>query len=79
MLCHSADEPWHRAPILSERAGQVKPRPEEEDRIGSVGAFQLDLEGRDRGEIELSIPPYGITLLIRSSSREPNSRFRFLG
>jgi hypothetical protein len=26
-LYHSADDPWHRAPILSERAGQVKPAP----------------------------------------------------
>src|SRR6266542_1581895 len=25
--CYGADDPWHRAPILSERAGQVKPEP----------------------------------------------------
>ena len=32
--CHSADEPWYLAPILSERAGQVKQRPGEEDGSG---------------------------------------------
>jgi hypothetical protein len=25
--CHRADDPWHLAPILSERVGQVKPEP----------------------------------------------------
>ena len=38
---HIADDPWHRAPILSERAGQVK-RPLECARGGHKSGHNLN-------------------------------------
>src|SRR5712692_11182673 len=34
--CHSADEPWHLAPTLSERPGQVKPEPRGGERVSKA-------------------------------------------
>jgi len=45
--CHRADDPWHHAPILSERAGQVKPEPEEED--GSASVRRVPVESGRKG------------------------------
>src|SRR5216683_6609247 len=49
---HCADEPWHLAPILSERAGQVKPEPRGAARAPSTGALSTDL--RDRKSTRLN-------------------------